>query len=653
MANKPAKIYAFDCEDNGHGKLLYGSIFDGIDHHGFVTIRQFINFINAHPGVYYAHNLGYDMALLELMRVCTCSWRGGRVIEGQYQGNSVFFRDTLNLSFVSLAKLGSEMGYRKLDKDFDNEVFDISPLEKWIKGKHKISFKRIFGRLKRAKELNRKTVMALMDILYCERDTEICWRYADKTREFVKQYGLQRERATLASNAFAIFKSHFCGYELPYEGEEYRNWYMGGRTEAFHIGSVKPGKGEKIYYSDINSLYPYCMTMPYPDDIYMSHEPEEKFWLAEAVIEIDSKCNIPPIPIKRDNKLIFPVGEFKCFTNSIEFEQAKPWIKSYRFNRVYNFRECDTYFREYALEMYSKRKECESPIDNFIYKLYMNSLYGKFGQGGDNEYSVHCVFVSDFENKMRVRSRKFVRKYLNHDGVFFLKEVDSEMYQNLVWASFITAYARTELYKLLTTVESRGGRVLYCDTDSVFYVAKEPLLVDRESNELGDLKSETGSYMEIFGAKEYIFQEQAFCKGIKSEVKADFKRKLSRRKLLYLNGRKVTARKPMKYKELYRRTRIQITESTGYIVQKKKILDPDTGKYKVDQNDNNPDCYFIEFEQNADGIEAKNLKIIKKRKVPKIPPNIWIEIEKQKMGEYNKRIINKNGTTKPIVLGDN
>jgi DNA polymerase elongation subunit (family B) len=36
------------------------------------------------------------------------------------------------------------------------------------------------------------------------------------------------------------------------------------------------------------------------------------------------------------------------------------------------------------------------------------------------------------------------------------------------YASIITSRARIKLYKTITQVEKEGGRLLYCDTDSIF-----------------------------------------------------------------------------------------------------------------------------------------------------------------------------------------
>ena len=60
--------------------------------------------------------------------------------------------------------------------------------------------------------------------------------------------------------------------------------------------------------------------------------------------------------------------------------------------------------------------------------------------------------------------------------------------RNVVVASFVTAYARLELYKLLDKI---GENVLYFDTDSVLFVSDETKSEKIETgNFLGELTNE-------------------------------------------------------------------------------------------------------------------------------------------------------------------
>jgi len=79
----------------------------------------------------------------------------------------------------------------------------------------------------------------------------------------------------------------------------------------------------------------------------------------------------------------------------------------------------------------------------------------------------------------------------------------------LVWASYITAYARLHLWKQMKRIGF--DRILYCDTDSIFTTKR----FMNTSNELGELKKEVKmKNITIFRAKSYITENQVKMKGL-------------------------------------------------------------------------------------------------------------------------------------------
>ena len=91
---------------------------------------------------------------------------------------------------------------------------------------------------------------------------------------------------------------------------------------------------------------------------------------------------------------------------------------------------------------------------------------------------------------------------------------------NNVWAAWITARARARLAREITTLEERGARILYCDTDSVIY---QPGRVagryPAKAKEVGQFELR-GKYNEvvIVGKKEYALRQddewEIMCKGV-------------------------------------------------------------------------------------------------------------------------------------------
>lgn len=594
MKIKNDKIYAFDTEDDSQGNLLYVNIFDGSQHYGSAKPEFFYDFLNAHPGIYWAHNLPYDMANLDLFCFCECVWKGGLVINGQYhnpgkRGISQF-RDSFNLSFVSLAEIGDSIGLPKLDKDFEHTTFDVTDKD---------------------------------DIIYCERDTEIVYRFVKKIQKFVGKYDITDLPPTMASTSMKIFRKVFRPIKLekwtdkPFDeqGRNFRDFYAGGRTEAFFIGQIKCDKkyDKSVYYADVNSLYPTVMQYNFPvKNYYESIKPEENLWLAYAEIEVKKDCHIPPFFKRYNSRLIFPVGKFDIALSSVEYHAGKEYIEKIKFKKVFNFPHTERIFKTYIDEMYNKRKKTKDPFENFFYKRLMNSLYGKFAMKPQGEVSIPLEMYKDFMINAELKNKNFREKFINADNVIFLEETDLDVFQNLIWASFITAYSRAFLFEIIELIMKKGGKPVYCDTDSIYYISDKDLLSDKYSNELGFLKGDSAKSMHIFGAKEYIFNDiDIACKGVPKKLQRE-----------YLKGRAVKIKKPIKYKELGRRREITLDSGIKY-----------TQTFKNNK--------FVFTKIYPDGTV---------KKIQKIPTNIWIEIEKQKKGYYIKREVLKNGDTVPFCL---
>lgn len=80
---------------------------------------------------------------------------------------------------------------------------------------------------------------------------------------------------------------------------------------------------------------------------------------------------------------------------------------------------------------------------------------------------------------------------------------------NVAIASFITAYARRELWRMINLMETRSpGSVFYMDTDSIFYLANKDTELLPTGPLLGDLTREIGAdevvyKLVILGPKNY------------------------------------------------------------------------------------------------------------------------------------------------------
>ncbi|XP_053213282.1 uncharacterized protein LOC128396692 [Panonychus citri] len=135
----------------------------------------------------------------------------------------------------------------------------------------------------------------------------------------------------------------------------------------------------------------------------------------------------------------------------------------------------------------------KNPGRRSIAKLMLNSFWGKLAQTANlpktsfvRNYADLWGIVSDEQNEilgMHEPSEEVIM--LQHRFIESAKEKISPGKTNIAVASFVTAYARRELFRLIQRIEShRQGRVLYFDTDSVVFVEKT-----------GDPKIQCGDYL--------------------------------------------------------------------------------------------------------------------------------------------------------------
>ena len=181
----------------------------------------------------------------------------------------------------------------------------------------------------------------------------------------------------------------------------------------------------------------------------------------------------------------------------------------------------DYIFKDYVEFFYSRRNEAKVSFDEMLsnmFKLFLNSLYGKFGQKSDN-----WIITGQCDPKLfqiittcTTDGTKKTLKCLG--GTVFEHEAETEAYNAFcAIASHVTSYAR----QMLANFIEIAGRenVYYCDTDSLFTNKKAcDILVAAgcvHPNDLGKLKLEsTHKEMWLFGAKDYKLDKKVTLKGV-------------------------------------------------------------------------------------------------------------------------------------------
>lgn len=177
--------------------------------------------------------------------------------------------------------------------------------------------------------------------------------------------------------------------EIPEQAQEISwNAYVGGRIEL-----VERGYNEKCFIYDINSAYPFALTLV--------PELTKGKWIQSDKIQDNAiigffkiKANIPltkhiaPFPFKVRSKIIYPVGEFITFVTLAELKACED---SSWYEILDSWQYCDSNpyypYRKIIEDMYRQRKELEkqgNPLEQVL-KIILNSIYGKLGQTTDNK----------------------------------------------------------------------------------------------------------------------------------------------------------------------------------------------------------------------------------------------------------------------------
>lgn len=447
-----------------------------------------------------AHNNGFDIRVLQLPKLFH---ELGYTSEPPIINDRVFiwsvsiknctfeFLDTANFGVSSVYELGKTLGYEKGEVDFQTEDDDL-----------------------------------LAE--YCKRDVEIIQKFVSNYIEFIVTHNLGSFKSTLAGQSLTAFRTSFMvkkpfihNYTVALELE--RQSYHGGRVECFHIGKLP----KQMYYGlDVNSMYPAVMTqfklagnlksiLDKNKIEFLYAQMLNNYLIIDCLIQTDK----PIFSYLQGTKLLFPIGTYRAVLHHSEIEYAIKYnlIKELYLTLVY---EKHSYFNSYIEFFNSVKIQSEqqgNKVWRMIAKLFMNSLYGKFGQlapnrqkiGTINDKSVWRLPVIDVDTGEHYQEISWYgdiyREQREGETVFSIPAI----------AGGITANARMMLYKYM---EIAG-------LENVFYVDTDSLIVNQDGYDklkdfidptrLGFLKLEKqGEEVTIYGCKDYVFGSEIKTKGV-------------------------------------------------------------------------------------------------------------------------------------------
>ena len=312
---------------------------------------------------------------------------------------------------------------------------------------------------------------------------------------------------TIPSLAMKTFKSNFMP-NLPkgvvihqVSGQiekDLRKAYTGGAVDVYkphnRVGGFFSNMFKKLYYYDVNSLYPFVMAnIPMPVGLMRAFEGDIRRIRPNAsgtfYCNITSPSDIKhPILQKRVEtpdgvRTIAGIGSWSGWINSNEMDNAIKHKYQFKILKGYEY-DSAIIFREYVEVMYALRMQYskDDPM-NYVAKLLMNSLYGKFGMSSESTIvdifdlsteesliSFHTMAdqlgktIQDFvifkDSKERdhvIVVRDNISNFTNNEDNFHSSDV------NVAIASTITAAGRVWMSLLKNSTEFN---LYYSDTDS-------------------------------------------------------------------------------------------------------------------------------------------------------------------------------------------
>ena len=486
----------------------YGRHSEKTDWFYFDTITSFWDFVFAHTAPkqklwLIARNLTFDFTVLKGWKHLrregyklkffhnqgTCN-----IISVRIKSNSIVFLDSMNWFVESLEKTGERIGIPKMKIDF-------------------------------------KTCTKAELKAYCKNDVLIELENFKLFIRFLEVNHVARLCYTRGSTAMAAYLlTHYTTKIYIHNNKQAidleRASYKGGRVECFYLGVLKD---ETYYMLDVNSLYPFVMrNNVYPvkyvkiakgyDLQTFRNKLKSKAVVAKVLIETDE-----PVYAVRRGRCMFPVGRFWTTLCTPELKYA---VEHGHLKQV---AECVIYkqeniFRSYVNKFYSLRQEFRSAgVDEYeeLCKKMLNSLYGKFGQKGENWKKIgDCPDEPDREELVFNTGGRRVTKLRYLLGELFIMTGHGECFDSFpAIAAHVTAYARIYLWQIMQ--QAGHGNYFYCDTDSL--IVNEQGLDNLNSLihpvNLGGLKIEQDARSVIIrGLKDYTFGDKNVVKGIRKNA---------------------------------------------------------------------------------------------------------------------------------------
>lgn len=367
----------------------------------------------------------------------------------------------------------------------------------------------------------------------CKADVEIMRRLWITLLDFLDDHDLGKFGVTLASTAFNSYRYRFMPATI-YISDDLvataleRDAYRGARVECLFQGE---SNSSNYHYIDVNAMYAYVMRENlFPAGLFdarpcknldiLDRKLDSYCVIAHVLVNVDKN----PFPLKIDEVSVYPLGRFWTTLTTPELLMAREnnWIEEIRYISWYRPAPI---FREYV-DYFTDLKSTYASAGNLqwsnIAKLFVNALYGKFGQRGlfqERVGSIDASIVKREEVYDEVEGRYY---HITMIGGSVIKEYRiGESYNSFPGiAAHVTAYARLYHFWLMSLIPK--GHCYYVDNDSLIVddLGLEYVRDLLDDHEPGKIKIELSSpWLTINAPKDYAMEGRSRLKGIRPDAR--------------------------------------------------------------------------------------------------------------------------------------
>lgn len=510
------KFVTFDTEGNGGlDGFACGSVCTGDHTCSFTDPWRMAEFLLSDRFVDHwliAHNLEYDLGVL---------WNYGLdQLELAYAGQRLFkaekrrsnrhkwhFSDSCNfMPGMTLEVMGEMVGVPK----------DSVP--KWM-----LEHLAWRGQMKDLELEDRARV-----IEYNKCDSQVLYEAVGRFQEELLSLGAELQD-TIAGIGMDLFQRKYLKFPIatldPDIARYTREAYYGARTECFTLGWW-----DNVYAYDFNSLYPSLQAteeFPHPNYLKWSDDPQdfrralEHPGVSQVRVRVPESY-LPPLPVTLNHGLYFPYGEWTGWYHHNELRYAlEQGVEVIEVGAMFWSTSSFSPFTEFVEDLYRTRKlaASDNPWKEQIYKLLMNSNYGRWGIDWEDGIETLIPIYEDTDlDDPEIKGFHILGPYIY--GTKISRPENPPPYANNMFAGQISAAARIKLHQLLL---GHQDRLHYCDTDAMIITGETAT-----SEGLGGLRYDWGpGLIRVIQPKEYFYRtgdfvQVAHAKGIPKECSHEY-----------------------------------------------------------------------------------------------------------------------------------